>query len=232
MNQPLKITFSLASPIVDGANLLHLDALLAWVNVNINNDDYESIGDALDDLPLDSVEFDGMTVWKASKLTFNLRGGRLGVPVRRMFIRKTESLMIAEMKNELNMFHDKKNSGFKAGSIGNLISNGSGWSRNFQEFYPVKDCVTAVAYCIGDKKAIEDALKHIKWLGKRGVAGSGKVTGILVEVDENANHLWKQRALPAGMVKDSELSQYYPAITTVSNPYWMTTNKVVAMLPL
>lgn len=229
----LKVTFHLASCMTDPSNPIHLDALLAWARTAMDLESFTTMEECIGSLPLESVSHGLQTIWKASKLNFDLRGGRVGVETKRMFLRKTEVQEMANLKAE-DYFQNSKSSGFKANPFnGDQLDGGSGWARNFQEFYPVKDYITATAYCVGDKEQVERLLSAIKWIGKRGSRGHGKVVKIEVSENKEAQLLWVERAMSTECLEELNLDKkrYYPSITNVNNPYWDVTTKTSAWLP-
>lgn len=231
---PMKVTFHLSSPMSDPAHPIHLDGLLAWAYVESLTDDSQckTIDDARRALPLDKFDtHDHYPIWKASILECGLRGGMIGAETKRMLLRKTDVEQMSVLK-EKGMFSDRKSSGFDANPFsGDQLNGSSGWARNFQEFYPIKDYATATAYCVGNMDAVKLLLDKIKWVGKRGVRGHGKVVRVDVIEDESAHTLCLKRALPLDFFVENMPSNYYRALTTVCNPYWDSSLRVHGWLP-
>lgn len=225
-HQPLKITFELATPMAEESYPIHLDSIIAFCKVQQDKQllaqfksEEDFYSQSLQNLPLTKDE---SGVWQASKLFLKVRGTSLGTNRKHFFVRRTEIEEIAMRRewperNQESFFTSK----FKA----SLVDTSRKMTKNHLVFYPIRDVETAVAYCIGDKAAIEELLTHLNGVGKYVNRGHGKIVSINVEVNNQANDLWKLRAMPY------QIEGYEPIEMAITPPYFDKTNRVIGWIP-
>ena len=162
---PVKITFHL-----DGTGVhynpwepLHLDALLAWVNVPYHDGHVQGLqrNDAPTaiPLPLDLWEFEGARGFCASALF--PEGGT------------QETILMWRKK-----FQASRAERIVAGSPN--LQNGP--YREYNTPLPLLLCHTMVAWAVGNRNKIKKAIRRVKFLGKKSSLGVGKVIGLEVEL--------------------------------------------------
>lgn len=221
--KPLKIIFNLASPIVDNSQPLHLDALLAWAMVDAYDGGLPStevIQRIHDELPLEqytSPTSDKLS-WKASMVLFATRGGQAGGNTSRFITRRTEVEQIAYLAESGGIQ-------FKRAVPPSNIDTGSGPLKSSLEFYPIRDCDKAYAWCVGDIEKITELLSRVRHIGKAGSRGHGKVSSILVQDDVEAQEKWKLRVLTY------EEPGYIQQFSAVRPPYWDARNREISWAP-
>lgn len=221
--KPLKITFNLISPIVDNSQPLHLDALLAWAMVDAYEGGLpptEAIRRIHDELPLEQYTspVSDKSGWKASMVIFTTRGGMAGGNTSRFLTRRTEVEQIASLAESGGVK-------FKRTTPPSVIDTASGPLKSSLEFYPIRDCDKAYAWCIGDKDKITELLSRVGHIGKSGSRGHGKVSSILVQEDIEAREKWKLRVL--NYAEPGYIQQF----SAVRPPYWDSRNKEISWMP-
>lgn len=217
---PLRVTFHLASAVVEGDYPIHLDDLIAWATVDEKlqgaRPDDPSLSDAqyealIADLPLSKLEgADGQSVWAASQISFDKPEGR-GM---RMFVRRTDTDTLSQLVGDGQVIRR-----------GDQINLATGPDKNYLLQIPFITVGTATAWCIGEKVAIERLLARVHYLGKKRSQGFGRVLSVSVdEAPEAAERVWV-RHLP--WPRDG----YHPARVAVRPPYWSPKNEVDAWIP-
>lgn len=158
----LEITFYLDGTgiIMDPNEPLHLDALLAWALIGnyINLDNIGKSDKPYDcPLPLEKWEINGHWGWKASALF----PGEYQYESIQYWRKKFRQKRIEKMKGSVNTV------------------------QGIYREHNVPMCLLLtekmVCYAVGDKEKIEEALKEIRYLGKKTAYGKGKIIKIKVE---------------------------------------------------
>lgn len=217
---PLRVTFRLASAVIEGDYPIHLDDLLAWAKVDeqllgtgtgvdrLSDERFEAL---ISDLPLGKLSgSEGDSVWAASYLVLSPPEGR-GM---RMSVRRTNVDTLVDLVG--------------SGAVirrGDQINLGSGPDKNYLMQTPYLLASTAMAWCIGDKLEIEALLRRVRYLGKKRSQGFGKIASFSVEHAEEATEKVWFRHLP--WFRDG----YYPARVAVRAPYWSPQNEQDAWVP-
>lgn len=201
--KPLKITFNLASRMVDPDKPIHLDGLLAWARVQqaIRADEPNPYNFG-NNLPLAKETQDSLSVWKASALLFERKHVESFA-----FTKRNDPHDIAIKKRE-------NNKGILEFGKKNKVDLQRGAYKQFQDFIPTIWPNKIVAYCVGDKTEIKNLLNEISFLGKYSRMGLGKIKSIQIEEDDTAHELWQQRFMPW------PLDEYFPLTGKATPPYW------------
>lgn len=203
MFSPLKITFNLDGTGIyfDLSEPLHLDALIAWAlvpSLGVKNDSLMRDDMPNDiDLPLDKWQFNNAWGWKASALF-----------IEGEFF---ETIQYWRKKFRQNRVEITKGSP-------NLTM---GAYREYNMPMPLLLCSKLIAYCVGDKDKITEALKYIKYIGKKTANGKGKVISIDVEEVETDYSLVKDNKAMRWLPKDKGIRLVRPR-----PPYWNISNRV------
>lgn len=218
---PLRVTFRLASAVIEGDYPIHLDDLIAWAKVDeqlvhagggadrLPDERFEAL---IADLPLETLsEGNGESVWAASYLLFSAPEGR-GM---RMSVRRTNVDTLVDLISSGGVIRR-----------GDQINLGSGPDKNYLMQTPYVITSTATGWCIGDKEEIERLLSRVQYLGKKRSQGFGKIASFSVEEDDEAAEKAWLRHLPWPR------EGYCPARVAVRPPYWSPQNEQDAWVPL
>lgn len=184
----------------DPAEPLHLDALLAWVFVG-KYVKFDSIGKSdkpFDTpLPIEKWKINGYWGWKASAL----------FPGENYF----ESIQYWRKKFRQNRVE--------------LMNGSANLQQGIYREYntPMRLIITdkMIAYCKGEKKKIQKALKKIRYLGKKTAYGKGKIIGLeVIEIQENYS-----------IIKDGKAMRWLPdkkgiKLCRCRPPYWNRIDRV------
>lgn len=215
--QPLKITWRFSSPVVAGDFPIHLDALLAFVQVDRALQDGAEQQEAYarqDELPL--AQQGG--VWKASQVVFK----PITAPMTFPMIRRLDL-------NGIALDHQ---AGFWAGGK-NKFSMGTGKYKAFDFRAQCQWMDRAVAWCVGDKELIENLLGELTHLGKLVRNGFGKILEMTIEeAPQDEANFWKLRVLPEKSGFELPGFLYAPSFQNIRPPYWSKLTKQTAMVPL
>lgn len=179
---------------------LHFDALLAWLLVGkyVKLDALGKSDTPFDTpLPLEKWEINGHWGWKASAL----------FPGENYF----ESIQYWRKKFRQNRVE------YMNGSA-NLVQ---GIYREYNT--PIRLIVTdrMIAYCRGDKRKIEEALKELRYLGKKTAYGKGKIVRFeVVEIKDDYS-----------MIKDGKAMRWLPKkngarLCRCRPPYWNRIDRI------
>lgn len=209
----LKVTLTLASPVVTGGGYMTLDALLAAVLF----DRYGDLDRAHSEIPLRNVQ----GLWHGSAA----------------FVEKTDVGRIAFVAN-LRAMHDldaaliAKN---KAGRVHRAI----GLKRR-SDFGAVMNSYKLFAaphiswYATGDAEKVEALLHGIEFIGKRRASGYGQVSGVRIEKDDLdgvIGHFGEPlRPVPVEMFNGAGTSLRADAGWRPA--YWHPLNRVICFVPL
>ena len=236
--QPLHIEFRLASPIyVESEHPIHLDALLTYaasqelIEQGADNP-WEECHEFLNET-LDKTEGENW-VWKASKLLMT----PLATPQFTPMIRKCDpDAYYDEMYSEDNPDGIWVSRFLKGGVMSPAnplkfkINTSSGQRKSYYWLAAHQWVDKVEAYCVGDKEQIEDLLrKHIKFIGKMGRNGFGRIKEITVTPSENTE-AWRMRVLP--LEEDGMDGVEYAEVQECVRPeYWNALARVRAKEPI
>ena len=237
--EPLKITFEVSGGFVPPPYPLHLDALIAYAVTQAGLDpsnpelptDIVSLRAMSSDLPFEKYEQDGEWVWKASAL---MAEGRIN-HTSRFFTQRMDKAEYADLVGSgvVQMGRYQPDKGLPPGAdmkpYQNSIDSARGPFRNMLDFYPLTEVESLVAWCVGDRDAIEDWLVHsghVSHLGARRRAGHGFVKSVKIESCPEAADMWNVRVRPWQMREDDEKIQ-----AAWKPPYWAAENKGKAYCP-
>jgi CRISPR type IV-associated protein Csf3 len=216
---PLRVTFQLATAVIEGDYPIHLDDLLAWATVDeqllstgaerFSDERFEAL---IADLPLGRLSGgEGDSVWAASQLMLAPADGR-GM---RMTVRRTNVDSLVDL--------------IGSGAVirrGDQINLSSGPDKNYLMQTPYLLTSNATAWCIGDKQEIERLLPRVLYLGKKRSQGFGRIASFSVEDDEEATEKVWIRHLP--WARDG----FCQARVAVRPPYWSPQNEQDAWVPM
>lgn len=217
---PLRVTFHLASAVVEGDYPIHLDDLIAWAKVDEQlhaaKPDDPAFSDAqydalIADLPLQKLEGgDGQSVWAASQVIFDIPEHR-GM---RMFVRRTDTDTLSALVGEGQVIRRA-----------DQINLSTGPDKNYLQQIPFIAVSKGTAWCLGDRVELDRLLARVRYLGKKRSQGFGRVHSVSVdEAPEAEDRVWV-RHLP--WPRDG----YHPARVAVRPPYWSPKNEVDAWVP-
>ncbi|WP_312924720.1 hypothetical protein [Stutzerimonas nitrititolerans] len=216
--KPLRITIKLSSPLIEPANLFHLDGLLAALRVKADEHaDQEGFNprDCQDDLPVERyVSPSGQWVFKASAFTLQ----RESEPRSWMMTGGLNTTTAAEHRHSgvLNLRSSKPNpaGGHFKGSV----------------FYKPIIWGVLQAWCVGDKAGVEKLLSTCRQVGGKRGTGFGQVESIDVDEVAPADCRWYERALPSDFDGASS-DELVGAISALRSPYWDRTLHQSVLIP-
>ena len=197
MMRPLRIEWTLGTPMVAGAHPLHLDALVAYAvteeALRSGRHASGSIRDLATELPLDKEVRDGEWAWKASALSVAAGGSHS----MRFWTRKTDAMDYAERVAGGGIEGKFR---FPLKPYAYKIDTQRGIFKQLFKFFPVRQVDKVVAWCIGDLDRLEEILApeagYITHLGSKTRMGFGRITSFSIQVDEAAHANWERRVLP------------------------------------
>lgn len=217
--KPLRVTFTMTTPMVIPGHPIHLDALLARVAVdNAHASPDTAFSEAIkaqETLPFQKWTHAEHTGYCASCLY--LRQPDPAPAMRHMFTRP-----------EIDLFAKARRNGHPVRK--NHFPQGTGAYKLFALKIPVRRYAEAVAWCIGDPQAVLGLASQVPSIGKLARNQHGTVHSVKVEDDPKALQRWKRRNLPHGADTDNEVS-YFPAAAAVFPPYWKRPNFIAALTP-
>jgi len=206
--RPLRITWSLARPMICPQHPIHLDALLARARVIEEGEDWAH----QHDLPLEREEQGGQWCFKASALVLEAAEA---VRFTHMS-RRTEVTRIAL---------DGQADGIVKLGLSE-IPTGSGPLKGYSWFAHTQWVSKATAWCIGEPERIMELLTRIPCIGKLSRNSHGLIKSWDVQEDSRAERLWMRRALPATfagtpvMETAVKVADYATAMSRFTPPYW------------
>lgn len=220
--QPLRLEWTLATPMVAGAHPLHLDALAAYAVTERSLRDgmvtQGRIADLANELPLQRASQLGTWCWKASALT--LEGGQHSM---RYWTRKTDTDDVAR-RIEAGQIDGRYKFPLKPYAI--KVDTVRGLFKQQFKFYPVRQIAKAVAWCVGDPdelgELLDPAAGLVTALGAKSRMGHGRIASLEITIDERANDLWQRRVMPWPVEGGA------PVRMAVRPPYWQVENVVDA----
>lgn len=204
----LKVTISLSTPMVEPGDLFHLDALLGALRVNRAR---AELGDGIDprahhhDLPLERYHSpSGQWVFKASAF-------RLEKLLESQTWMQTSRINIAEAARH-------REEGFLLLRAAKPNPAG-GPFKNSLYHYPVV-LANLTAFCVGDKRLIEDLLAECRLVGGRRGVGCGRVSAITVDIVPETECNWIWRAMPDDSEESIISGGHALAMSALRSPYW------------
>ncbi|WP_420213420.1 type IV CRISPR-associated protein Csf3 (plasmid) [Burkholderia aenigmatica] len=226
---PLKLTWTLATPMVAGAHPLHLDALIAFA---ITEEGLRALGkDARDHrtlfefaqspLPLEREQRGDAWCWKASAITPD---GDPGPHSMRFWTRKTDAY---DMARRIESGQIEGRYRFPLKPYAYKVDTVRGLFKQQFKFFPVRQVARLQAWCIGDEDRLLDLLApesgYVTHLGGKGRMGYGRIASFHIERDSDASERWKRRVLPwphdgAELVRMATRPPYW-AIETRADAY-------------
>lgn len=216
--KPLRLTWTLQSPMVVSAHPLHLDALVAYAmfeealrNADADADDNivgrgdvsRTLGNlASQPLPLgravDSTSPEETWCWQASAI---LPLGAQGPHSTRFWTRKTDpydySRRVAAGAVE-GRFRLGEQKGAKPYAY--VVDTQRGIFKQQYKFFPMRHVTQVQAWCIGDEDQLVHLLSpetgYVTHLGGKARMGFGRIGDFTIEYDSEAEALWQRRVLP------------------------------------
>lgn len=219
--KPLRLTWTLATPIVVGAYPLHLDALVAFAMAAQGKENDLASWDetAALSLPLQLATQDGIDCWMASAIT----PVQPGEHSMRFWTRKTDTYDYAT-RLEAGQFDVKTKFPLKPYSI--KVDTQRGTFKQMFKFFPVKSVTQLQAWCIGDEDILTELLSpesgFITYLGSKTRMGYGRITQFEIVDDETAATNWKDRVMPWAE------TGYVEVEAAAKMPYWEPRNRTTA----
>ena len=206
--KPLRITFTLRSPMVLPERPIHLDSIVGCAAYR----NAERSGAADPRTELDSLPFaratgpDGQWVWQASQLLLEQEGGIFWTHYVRSY--------------EVNAWAAGRERGHWQGNK-NAIRVGSGPMKAFAITQPMGHIRRAVAWGVGDADAIDFLLRQeIVALGRNTRQGWGRIDSIAIEdAPAGEEGFWQRRVLPQSL-GEFKLPGHYAGTASVRPPYW------------
>lgn len=196
--QPLRITGRMSGLMIEPEHPIAFDGVLAWAAVeSARLEGAQDPLEAQDRLPLERDPDTG--VWKASWV----------------FRRYDSALQKRQQVKRLNPgdLLDGRNQGFWEGRI-DAISLGTGSYKGAVLERTYRQVGEVVAWCVGQRRRIEELLAMVEGLGALRRQGFGRVTGWTIEPDPEAAQNWQRRALP------HDPGGYLCSTGTLAPPYW------------
>ena len=216
---PLKITFNLATPFVKSGYPIHLDSLVGFCFQRHylpleDEPDEAAIMTILADLPFEKHEQDEDWVFKASALMPDAPM----VHGSRFFTRRYSEMETAQAAVRGDIVYGKLKPGKTLAPHALKIDTKRGSQKNILAYHPTTECRRLVAYCIGDKELLDEALNecgHISHIGAKRRMGHGLIQSISIEDDDTALTAWQKRTMPWPLCDD-----VVPMRCTTQNPYF------------
>lgn len=218
MNQHLKVTINLSSPMVEPGGHFHLDALLGALRVQVARQEACSEVDPEvfhHEIPVARHTYPcGEWVFKASAFHLEhlapteifMQTGRIHLPT------------VAQAREEggwLKLRANKPNIG-------------SGPLRNSLFHIPLL-WATLTAYCVGNREGIEELLQECRQVGGRRGVGCGQVQSVVVEEIDEQDCAWEHRQLP---VSSNLHDTHALSIGALRAPYWDRTAHMEVLTPV
>ena len=194
--EPLRIEFSLSSPMTEAPYPIHLDALAAWAAV----EEAKAQGDPEPLLAQENLPFAREAgVWCASALQLE----RVEAPFTVAHTKRTDPLK----------FSDALYNG-PLGRAPNKLDLTRGPWRQALYFSQCQQVSKATAWCIADRERLEELLSRIDYLGARRRIGRGRITALEIVEDPSATERWRERLLA------EPADGFIPLHGVSSPPYW------------
>ena len=220
--EPLRITWSFYTPVVNNSDyLIHLDALVAFT---VYEDAFEAgaanAAEISKDLSHVFEQHDSAhgSVWKASCLLLE--------PASEIFM----TTLIR--RNEAEAFMSAQDQGLLHGRKRSVLPSGKGQERGYYVFHPYQWMKQATAWCIADEVELRAALEQIKYIGKMGRNGFGRINEFTIVRDDAANDKWRQRLLSVDMQGAKDVDYVVTTNQCLQPPYWDKLNRTTVREPV
>lgn len=204
--KPLRVTITLATPMMEPGHPFHLDALLAALRVN-----QEGCFDTGTDprachhhLPLERyVSPSGQWVFKASAFKF-----RKEIPSRSWMMSGGLNTTTAAEHRHAGLLNLRANKPNPAGGHfkGSIFHKPLLWTE-------------LIAYCIGDEAGVSKLLTSCEQVGGKRGTGFGRVQSVSIEPVTLDECNWQQRVLPSDY-DEPGVSELVRVISAITPPYW------------
>lgn len=226
---PMRVRWTLSTPMIPPAGGIHLDGLLAHAVVRrtLGSDvtalagEGLSIRDVAGRLPLEQYRTQGagddQWVWKASLIELDAHPANSH----------------ATITGKTSLDHMTRM--FCAGQIsgrGLQINTGSGPRRSYLLRYPMLNVREATAYAVGDIDAVADLLGEIVGLGRKVVAGFGHIADCQVQPCAAEECRWWWRTMPHAEATVISAESFTPAMGNLRSPYWDRTAQEPVLVPV
>ncbi len=220
---PLKLTWTLATPMVAGAFPTHLDALIAFaISQEAKQADPTSWDDQGDIAPylskvIGREDREEGGCWQASALAAVDPGDHS----MRFWTRKSDPYDYARQLEEGNLDVKTK---LPLKPYGIKFDQVRGTFKQMFKFYPVRNITKVNAWCIGDADRLMELLApesgYLTYLGSKTRMGHGRITSFGIEdAGDDEQDFWKNRVLPW------QEEGLLPLHAVVEPPYWDVTRQ-------
>lgn len=216
---PLRLTWTLATPIVVGAYPLHLDGLIGFALAQEMRqaDPLSSWIESVDlELPLEREVRGKLGCWKASVLL----PSEPSEHSMRFWTRKSDPYDYA-VRLEAGQLDVKTKFPLKPYRM--QFDTARGTFKQMFKFFPVRSVTELSAWCVGDLNRLSELLApeagYITYLGPKSRMGFGRIVQFDIEVDESAEAKWMSRVLP--WPEDGCV----PVEAATTMPYWEPLNR-------
>ena len=216
--KPLRVTITLASPMMEPGHAFHLDALLAALKVKQEGclDTGADPRACHHDLPLERYQSpSGEWVFKASAFTFQKE------------IAPRTWLMSGGLNATLAAEH--RNSGVL--KLGSNKPNPAGGHFKGSVFYKSLLWTELVADCVGDAAGLQELLDLCDQVGAKRGTGFGRVKTITVDPVSLEECQWARRVMPADF-DGPDVRGYARVMSALQPPYWDRSLHQPALMPL
>jgi CRISPR type IV-associated protein Csf3 len=186
--EPLRIEFHLDGAVIPPSHPIHLDSLVAGEILRaagVETISQPKIDKILDGLPFARLDFHGASVWAASSIAFRWTG-----PTFRMA--GTRRIAVEDIADNVDRIVGAKTS--------TKIETARGKWKSAQWATSLQQADLGVAFAIGSRSTLEDALARLESIGAARRYLSAVVLGVTITPDERALELAKRRYLPAGAI--------------------------------
>jgi len=204
---PVRVTFSLRTPVVIPYTDKHLDALLSWAAVQ--KAEFEGHDDPWTlqhDIGVEKHECSQAWCFKAGLLTFDWVGER----------------------NQLHYIKRSKLEDYADAHMDGLLDRrpafdaGRGSTKAGSYFAPTRWVKSVTGFAVvRDMHRFEELLPWVTHIGKLRHKDYGAVSSFSVDIDPAAMHLWSQRNLPPD---SDQATRHVPAAGALASPYWKREN--------
>lgn len=217
--QPLKVTIELKTGMLAPEQPLHLDALLGALRVNRA---YAELGEGINprdyhyDLPLERY-----TPGEPDDWVFKASAFRLVNRLHQQVWMQTGRVNLEEVARH-------REEGWLKLRASKPVTAGGPLKTSL--YHATQVWCDLVAYCVGDRQAVEGLLAECTQVGGRRGVGMGQVAKITVEPVPADECDWQHRAMPVGT--PSLGATHARAISAIRAPYWDRRQHRPALLPL
>jgi len=201
-HQPLKVIYTVSTPVAGFSHPMHLDSLVAFAAVEFAlrqpgldrlRPKIELVNEVCAKLPIAIEHRDGKFCYQASVL----RPVKVGTHQARMFTRVTDTEHMCHQVEKGDLTGLTKH---EIGPFGKLINISSGPHKNTLEYYPTRMVSEFEGFLVGDLDQLDSYLNpssgFIQYLGAKRRLGHGKISDFKIEVCAEASVRWKERIVP------------------------------------